>query len=313
MKSTNSIHKRKKIKSQIILLLFAFLFIYIAIDALPNNPVGAFLSLLPGIALFSAFCYTLKNKPTKNTNHINKQSNIVNTTPESISESTASFKYEHNPYPSFIYDDFTVSATKERWLSKYVYENVEIYRPDTSFNEIFKYDIVDVLPDPQNPYDSRAISISFHGNTIGYLNKGTLQDMVHDYLSRNDIVGAQIQKVTGDQIYIKIFFCKRRADLLTYHKPISMKLIGNGNEEMQDNISIADIGDKVEMYKDYETDRFYVDLVNNDLTIGCAPKSCRNILEELYMKHYEFYGEITDISENNTSGKLTVTVSIQPQ
>lgn len=218
--------------------------------------------------------------------------------------------YEHNSIRLEFFNSFTVAATGEKWLCVYKYENVEIFRPDASFSEIFEYDVVDIIPEPTNPYDPNAISIQFHKNILGYLYKGTIQDMVHDFLKRKELIRATIQKIDGTKIYLKLFFCKPRNLVLPQQESIIVNLSGNTNENMQENIEYCQIGDKISVDYDFDEEKFCV--LCNNLEIGYVPKSQHNILQKLEDKKYEFSGEILDIKENKAE-KNVVTVKIQPE
>lgn len=82
------------------------------------------------------------------------------------------------------------------------------------------------------------------------------------------------------------------------------KLIKNGNEEMQDNISSSNIGDDIYIDFDYEKCLYSCSTAGGE--IGYLPE---NIGDKLSGK---FCVKITNITENNT-GKFVVEVSIYPQ
>ncbi len=220
-------------------------------------------------------------------------------------------KYEHNNFHVFIFDDYTKKQDGSKWLSKYTYDYVKIYRPDVSFKELFDYDSLNVLQEPQNKYDEKAIVLKFCENTVGYLYKGKLQDMANDYISKGYEVHAQIQKIENDDIFIKLFFCQPRSLLLEPIDPFTVKLVSNGNEEMQNNISCCSVSDNISVEMDYGKEKYLV--VVDNIDIGYIPKNKQSYLSELEKKRYEFSGKITEINENEDTGKYSVKVEIQPQ
>lgn len=222
----------------------------------------------------------------------------------------ATLKYQHNEFNFFIYKSFEVTETGEKWIAKYNYDNVEIYRPDKSFREIFEYDLVDIVPEPENVYDNRAVAVKFCGNVLGYINKGTLQDMIHDFIDRNELVKAQIQTIHGDTIKIKIFFCKRREDALSHKEPFASTLANNCDEDMQNNIACCEIGDEIDAEYDYDKEKYLV--FQNNIDIGYIPKSRQDIMKNMEDEGYEFSGKILDISENE-DGRYAIKVEIQPK
>lgn len=219
--------------------------------------------------------------------------------------------YKHNNLRFFIYDDYTNLASGVKWLSKYTYDFVELFRPDPGFSELFEYDVLDVLQDPQNEYDNKAIVFKFHGNTIGYLYRGTLQDMANDYFSNGYEVHAQVQKVEDHKVFVKLFFCQPRSVLLEPVKPFRVKLVANQNAEMQDNLSYCSVSDEIFVEMDSDTNRYLVSVDNLD--IGYIPNSKQDYLLELEQKCYCFSGKIVDLHENESTGKYSVSVEVQPQ
>lgn len=221
-----------------------------------------------------------------------------------------SLKYKHSEFHIIMPDSFTRTATGEDWIAIYKYQNVKIYRPDTSFDEIFEYDYVDLIPEPENLYDSKAVSVVFSGNKIGYLYKGTIQDMIHDFLSRDEIIKAQVQKVEKDNIFLRIYFCKRRSEVLAPQDSFSVKLVGNTNVEMQENLALCSVGDDIDIDFSPNNDKLVVS--QGPFDIGYIPTSKQEKIESLLSDNYELTGTIIDISENS-NGKYTVTVNITPK
>jgi hypothetical protein len=246
------------------------------------------------------------NNPDSN---LQNQNNTVDLNNQNLSPNN-SLLYEHNPIKLGLFDSFTVNETGKKWLCVYKYENVEIYRPDVSFSEIFEYDIVDIIPELNNPHNSDIVSVQFHGNILGYLSKGTIQDMVHDFLKRGELIRAIVQKIDGTKIFLKIYFYKPRNSVLTHQEPIIVRLSGNTNQDMQENIGYCQHGDKISIDYDFDKDIYCV--FCDDLEIGYIPKSQTAILQELEADRYDFSGEIIDISEN-ASEKYVVKVKIQPE
>lgn len=72
-------------------------------------------------------------------------------------------------------DDFNSTG----W--KYEYKNVGLYRPkDVTAPMPPLGECVVLMPDPENPYDSGAVKVLYDGETVGYMNRGKLQDMIRD-------------------------------------------------------------------------------------------------------------------------------------
>ncbi len=215
-------------------------------------------------------------------------------------------QYPHEEFKSFHYTCFS-DDSDVMWTAKYVYDCVPIYRPDASFSEIFMYDSVDVVPEPSNPYDSNAISFVFHGNVIGYLNKGTLQDMTHDFLNRGDLVKAQVQKIEGCKIYLKLFFCQKRSKLLPPVDSFSVRLVGNAKEEWQDNLMLCGEGDSVDFDFDVDAEKYLVTDCGSE--IGYIPALKTLHIRSLEDKGYVPLGEVIE-ADYSDSGKYYAVIEV---
>lgn len=69
----------------------------------------------------------------------------------------------------------------------YEYEDVKLYTvPEEcpNFNGIRLYGRVEFIQEPENLYDDKAVYVTQSGVKLGYLYRGTLQDMANDYLRR---------------------------------------------------------------------------------------------------------------------------------
>lgn len=246
------------------------------------------------------------NLDLQSSNNIDENTNKNQIADNESSESTPddstkqeTLHYEHSKYKWYIYHNYMNPETGERWSSKYTYNEVAVERVNPSFSEIFQYDTVDIV---QETIDNHIIAVKFFDNILGYLKNKKIEDMANDFLSRGEEVHAQIEKITEDTIYLRMFFCKRRSDIFKPVKPFTVKLVGNKNEEMQDNIDCCYEGE--EIYAERDGDRYLV--WAGAFEIGYIPKSKLEYLENLDDKGYEFIGEIVEISDG-------VKVKIQPQ
>lgn len=216
-------------------------------------------------------------------------------------DSQEELQYKHSEYKWYIYKNFTNKETGEEWRAKYIYDSVEIERIDPSFSEIFEYDSVDIL---QETNDNHVITVKFFDRTLGYLKNRQIEDMANDFLNRKEEVRAQIERVTNDTIFLRMYFCKLKSILCPPVDPITIKLVGNKSEMMQDNIDCCCEGDEIYVEEDPDKEKYIV--WSGPYEIGYVPKSKQEYLEDLDMDGYEFGGEIVEISDS-------VKVKIQPQ
>lgn len=240
-------------------------------------------------------------------NAIRSSKSIEGVSQQNVSNDN-SLKYTHNEMQLFIYNSYTDKSTGIRWLSKYNYSDVEVERQAPYFTELFEYDVVDITPDTDR---ENSVAVKFHENLIGYLKSEKLSCMALDFIHRGDQVKAQIQKIDGDTIYLRMFYCKKREDVIQKVSPFVVKLIGNGSDDMQSDISCCSAGDKVYAEMDYDKDKFLV--CSGTYEIGYVPKSKEEYMFELENNNYEFSGEIIEIGENESNGKYYVKVKIQPE
>lgn len=81
----------------------------------------------------------------------------------------------------------------------YEYTNVGLYRPEGAVGPMPKVGSAITFEfEPENPYDSDAVKAVYAENgqiwTVGYMNKGTLRDMVTDFLNRGQLVFAKVTR-----------------------------------------------------------------------------------------------------------------------
>ena len=79
----------------------------------------------------------------------------------------------------------------------YHYDEVKFYPPTEMVSKINSKLVhpgaeVTLKPEPKNEYDSRAIALYVSKQQIGYLLRGTLQDMVHDYIAQKRPIKATL-------------------------------------------------------------------------------------------------------------------------
>ena len=80
---------------------------------------------------------------------------------------------------------------------RYAYDAVQLYtvpQEAPALHQLRMYGAVMFHFEPQNQYDPRAVYATLDGIKLGYLYKGTLQDMAHDFAQRG---GAMIGILSG--------------------------------------------------------------------------------------------------------------------
>lgn len=89
-------------------------------------------------------------------------------------------------------------VTSGNYYAAYHYDSVKFYPPYSIISKV-KHELrplgsdVILVTEPSNEHDDRAIALYISGNKIGYMLRGTLQDMVHDYFDQNLPVKASLE------------------------------------------------------------------------------------------------------------------------
>lgn len=97
----------------------------------------------------------------------------------------------------------------------YQYDDLKFYPPYEIVSKIKRElrpvgsDVI-LVAEPTNKYDNRAVALYIRENKIGYILRGTVQDMIHDYFAQNLPVKAtlaSLKRIDGEyQGYITLTF-----------------------------------------------------------------------------------------------------------
>ena len=127
-------------------------------------------------------------------------------------------------------DKISPSLPGSNYNLAYHYDDVMFYPPVDMVSKVNKKLLfpgaeVSLKPEPKNKYDNRAIALYVSGHQIGYLRKGTLQDMAHDYMAKQWPIKATLSSLNlihGEyQGYISLSFYRNTNDI-----PPSVKRLG---------------------------------------------------------------------------------------
>lgn len=174
------------------------------------------------------------------------------------------------------------------------------------FSAISPGDSVTFVPEPSNSYDTGAIKVISNGKMLGYVYKGQIKDMIHDFTKRGEPILAFVQTVIPNDkaIKIDIGFYKKSVDSSDSDDADRGELLGSGRltansgEDAQNSIQVCSEGDEVTVEYDVDKDRYEVSYID---FIGCLPKK----LEE-FGNTATFY--VDEIGETD-NGKSYIVVS----
>lgn len=196
----------------------------------------------------------------------------------------------------------TITPNNEKLYKQYDNVNICILRdnpPDFGIvkQHFDRHTPITFTQESDNPYDNKAVAVFLKYYKIGYLYKGTLKDMINDFISRGETVVGMLTNVdTSEQkIEMNIAFYKEitRNDLI-------IKLSGSSGEAAQDALYCSSVGDSVYIEFDYDKLKYYVD--NGFGRIGYIPEKYEDNINSGNAVIYK-------IDESN-NGKLSAKIII---
>ena len=162
----------------------------------------------------------------------------------------------------------------------YHYDYEKIYIPDgcvIDYNKVLPGEKVQLIREPDNPYDKKAVKVvTADGLWLGYLFKGTKQDMVHDFQNRNLPILSMVSFSDSESKVIKIFLGFYRTNRRAEKATKIFKLTGNRNTDMQEALNICSENDEVTYDYDYDKEKY---IASSGEEIGYFPKSANDLLE----------------------------------
>lgn len=186
--------------------LFQFILALFLLGVLINiiEKYGVFL-------IIGVICLILLYFWAKKKGYIKSSDAKQNTTQKNIESNTISKESAraNEIHPSFLADNYRLA---------YHYDSVKFYPPIEMVSKINKKLLrsgaeVFLKPEPENKYDNQAIALYVPKHQIGYLLRGTLQDMVHDYIAKEWPIKAtllSLKLINGEyQGYIALSFYRK--------------------------------------------------------------------------------------------------------
>lgn len=200
-----------------IFVFVGFVFLIIAFYTIFNNATAGIIWLSLGILLIILGvlrqwkCEKRQNKFT----HSNDISHLP-ARPAPQQNQTTQTKEISSDCPML----FSTQPTDFHYLA-YQYDDVKFYPPFEIVSKVNKLLLrpgVNIIlrTEPKNTYDNRAVALYVAGHKIGYLLRGTLQDMANDYLSKRLPIKATLSSLTRNgndyQGFISLSFYRKVED-----------------------------------------------------------------------------------------------------
>lgn len=108
--------------------------------------------------------------------------------------------------------EVSVRVRQSQSTGEYDYDNVDVCilrGMDPDLSDVSEGDDVDLILEPDNENDPRAVAVYIGGEHIGYLYRGRLKNMVYDFLKREDDVSAEVSSVGSDWVKIDLHLSRQ--------------------------------------------------------------------------------------------------------
>lgn len=225
-----------------------------------------------------------------------KQSIVQNTNDKVIKDEDSTI-YKKIYFPDFIDGQYLIS---------YQYDQVGIAFPNNGSLKLG--DVVSLEPEPENQYDPQAIKIMKDSEKLGYMYRGKLQKMVHDFIKKDLPVIVCVDSISGKEFTCSFAFYK---DISSY-KSITCTLTKTTKKDdngisRQEHLSLVNQGDSIELSYDFLTDTYLATSEYGD-EIGEISKSISDKLSDEEDK-YKYLGVcIENEQDDNDKYKCKIRV-----
>lgn len=194
------------------------------------------------------------------------------------------------------------------------YPDVEYFVPEYYYaraSAVPPHQTLALSPDPSNEHDSGAIGIYYDSRLVGYMYKNRLRDMAVDFMTDSSRSLMAVSMVWKDnKPTMGLFFYRDASYVLNAmarrDDAREFTLTGNRSADMQDTISFCAVGEEIAIEYDQERERYSAEVGSG--SIGLFPVSAVAYLE----KYGSFEARISELEEDEDTGKYTVTVILAP-
>lgn len=162
------------------------------------------------------------------------------------------------------------------------------------------------VQEPENEFDKNAISIYFENKKIGYVHKGKIQDMLNDWIKRNELYIGYINKIfkNENKATYKIGFYKPLEcfETATFSLVKTNKKIDDYSKRI-DNLSCMSAKEPIQIEYDEECDAYVVYNENYE-EIGELPNSACDFIES--DRTVGVVKELTETDDGKIKAKVIV-------
>ena len=173
---------------------------------------------------------------------------------------------------------------------KYSYDDVPIagaQYQDIDYSSL-KPDRLNIVPEPENQYDEKALRLEFGSHVLGYVPKGSRQDMINDYIASDDryvmawLVGADEEE---KHLTMSLGFYTRQMAEAKFSATCKLAKTGKkdeGGTSRKENLELCDDGEEVFVVSEMNFDTFETSYIVNGSCgeIGEIPASVVKKIED---------------------------------
>ena len=204
------------------------------------------------------------------------------------------------------------SINRISYTRKYYYKDINVVGTDyiedkTPHNEIQIGDDIIFQFERENKFDNKAILVLDNkSRKLGYIRRGRLQDMIHDFTSRDEPVIAAVYSLHPLEIEIGFYKYEDEEIREGFESYKIVKLTANSNEDMQFALSVCEDNEEVNFEYDFDKEKYLISASGGD--IGYINKTISEYLYELDEEDY--YGIIRSLEYDDYKDKYSASVEI---
>lgn len=268
------------------------------------------LSLLAGSAIFiiiGAVLLVLSKKKKASEKEIETQISIP--APAAKSEPAPAPKIDMNLKRAQNGCDY-INPYFDSWVLKYKYEKDLCLLDYPAEKLLYKSGKEIVFArEPENEYDNNAVAVYLDGERIGYVYKGSTQDMVNDWLKRDEPVLGHLSRILPDvnKVTYMIGFYKSEESFSSKKYAVTKTAKKDYTDvKRADNLLSCDNGDSVRIDYDLESGSYIVTSEDGS-ELGEMPAKFTEDVSDLDLE--SFGGVLCDMSFTD-SGNIKAKVKV---
>ncbi|MEL7609529.1 MAG: HIRAN domain-containing protein [Bacillota bacterium] len=224
------------------------------------------------------------------------------------------------PKPTVATSEYQIKAPHAigECRAKYKYSNVPVAgiqhaQPDFSTLEVGGK--IDLVHEPDNEYDKKAVRVEFNGQKLGYIIKESQhQSMILDFQRRGDPIYAAIWGYDKEQsrIYLYIAYYKNLMEGLENCESAIATLTKTSKKDdfdsrRDENLLLNTNGDPLQLEYNDETETYWVrDDVGNEIGELSKSISAKMMTKESNSELIAFLEEITESDEGKYGARIRV-------